>query len=170
MSEVKSGRGSIPASAGAPGIASPGATSVGVYPRVCGGTRTKDLVREVGKGLSPRLRGHHQIVANISNWSGSIPASAGAPIMCNSGYVSPRVYPRVCGGTNVQGVTERITAGLSPRLRGHRGQRRGSGRVLGSIPASAGAPHTVRCRGRHTGVYPRVCGGTRAPRRHSPPR
>ena len=105
----------------------------------------------------------------------------------------PTVYPRVCGGTmrpdplagspRVRGHQSipgpLVTAGLSPRVRGHpieRGLKLESAsavypRVCGgtqpahtlspqTVPACAGAPRE-RTPTRHRGqVYPRVCGGT----------
>ena len=48
--------------------------------------------------------------------------------------------------------------GLSPRVRGNRGTRRGRGRRRRSIPACAGEPLYTIGIGSATPVYPRVCG------------
>ena len=70
----------------------------------------------------------------------SIPACAGEP----SGSVmmkrQPRVYPRVCGGTDEDYWYRHLYPGLSPRVRGnhHREGRRVCYRR--SIPACAGEP------------------------------
>ena len=51
-----------------------------------------------------------------------------------------KVYPRVCGGTALFGVSGTIVAGLSPRVREN---RMGNAAALvrgGSIPACAGEP------------------------------
>ena len=71
-----------------------------------------------------------------------------------------RVYPRVCGGTQ---VTDRFAGGhwgLSPRVRGNLQRRYQHNRRLGSIPACAGEPSSWLDTQRSGRVYPRVCGGT----------
>ena len=110
---------SIPASAGAPDIGSTSSKTPEVYPRVCGGTQR--LVRSGAgfRGLSPRLRGHRAARKIRSRFSGSIPASAGAPGIKVRGSSSAEVYPRVCGGTNFCILDVGLDVGLSPRLRGH---------------------------------------------------
>ena len=50
--------GSIPAYAGEPGRLLISARPVGVYPRVCGGTKHCRLARRIATGLSPRMRGN----------------------------------------------------------------------------------------------------------------
>ena len=57
-----------------------------------------------------------------------------------------------------------IIAGLSPRVRGNPPHRPRGRAGLGSIPACAGEPLQCRAMGAGGGVYPRVCGGTRAGR------
>ena len=53
--------------------------------------------------------------------------------------------------------------GLSPRVRGNPGPRRGSSRGHGSIPACAGEPWGSSAVVLQARVYPRVCGGTGVP-------
>ena len=50
--------GSIPACAGEPKRQPFGMTSERVYPRVCGGTRTMEVLNKRIEGLSPRVRGN----------------------------------------------------------------------------------------------------------------
>ena len=50
-------------------------------------------------GLSPRVRGNHFPADHRDAQFGSIPACAGEPRAGNSLMSRPRVYPRVCGGT-----------------------------------------------------------------------
>ena len=111
---------SIPACAGEPRGSCPTADRFGVYPRVCGGTVTKNG--------SPTIS------------EGSIPACAGEPRRSARRSISPAVYPRVCGGTMVEIPRVGEALGLSPRVRGNpplvvaaTGERR-------SIPACAGEP------------------------------
>ena len=101
-SEPAIGPGSIPAPAGEPTVA-------------C----NSDEVHGV-EGLSPHLRGNQGLPESNSPFERSIPAPAGEPTvdtnLCN---VKP-VYPRTCGGTDVDGKLVHGVEGLSPHLRGNR--------------------------------------------------
>ena len=74
----------------------------------------------------------------------------------------PRVYLRVCGGTD--GVTSDMArhVGLSPRVRRHPTDGAYVHRAHGSISACAEAPGYDTPLLSARGVYLRVCGGTRA--------
>ena len=72
----------------------------------------------------------------------------------------PPVYPRVCGGTSSTDDSDSVGEGLSPRVRGNRGQGTDQRRFAGSIPACAGEPRRTAKRRKLFAVYPRVCGGT----------
>ena len=94
---------------------------------------------------------------------GSIPACAGEPRTLCPPPMTPRVYPRVCGGTDNSKTRSNRIPGLSPRVRGNR-PRCGAGRCPpGSIPACAGEPARWATWSRPGWVYPRVCGGTATP-------
>ena len=71
--------GSIPAWAGEPGCPTLGARSSGVYPRVGGGTGTRDRLSRCFRGLSPRGRGNHDETEGPRSLNRSIPAWAGEP-------------------------------------------------------------------------------------------
>ena len=119
-------------------------------------------------GLSPRVRGNRSGSAPLSVMTRSIPACAGEPSACCFNGRSPRVYPRVCGGTDAQVKSFEPVSGLSPRVRGTTCPLwRYRHDLAGSIPACAGEPHKVTWRGNIVNalawVYPRVCGGTRSP-------
>ena len=152
--------GSIPACAGEPEFIRQGVRAIGVYPRVCGGTRISPSVFRPPIGLSPRVRGNRigQPVRLGVNWS--IPACAGEPTESSfrSG-ISP-VYPRVCGGTTCVSRALSASLGLSPRVRGNRPRRLAAAARGGSIPACAGEPPLSDRHPRRPEVYPRVCGGT----------
>ena len=131
-----------------------------VYPRVCGGTRYSPWTRRISTGLSPRVRGNPGPAGPDRQRVGSIPACAGEPCTAAWGTPSPRVYPRVCGGTRADVGPRQRLLGLSPRVRGNLGAwPDGDGR-RGSIPACAGEPALPPVRPSMTLVYPRVCGGT----------
>ena len=153
---------------------------MGVYPRVCGGTRPSCPEPAARQGLSPRVRGNHQANQCAASSGGSIPACAGEPPpptrrspsirvyprVCGeptssmSRTISHRVYPRVCGGTAKRGASCPPPRGLSPRVRGNRGRGGAAPVDRGSIPACAGEPLGFGRGRRLHGVYPRVCGGT----------
>ena len=70
---------SIPACAGEPNPAHPGASARGVYPRVCGGTDGDPGQPPIQWGLSPRVRGNRGCRGRPGKPAGSIPACAGEP-------------------------------------------------------------------------------------------
>ena len=112
------------------------------------------------RGLSPRVRGNRGGRGSDGEYRGSIPACAGEPNSVSAFMKARRVYPRVCGGTDVQCAVGALPDGLSPRVRGNRRSvQRGRCR-LGSIPACAGEPAPTSSLGDPIQVYPRVCGGT----------
>ena len=73
-----------------------------VYPRVCGGTSASWAILSMMLGLSPRVRGNHDVVVGRVVAVGSIPACAGEPNSLAATSSISRVYPRVCGGTQSQ--------------------------------------------------------------------
>ena len=91
-------------------------------------------------GLSPRGRGNQGAIVKGLVWLlRSIPAWAGEPLASAlPDMVYAKVYPRVGGGTVMDGVSVCASSGLSPRGRGS----------------------TARRRERKAKVYPRVGGGT----------
>ena len=92
--------------------------------------------------------------------AGSIPACAGEPSGTARGPVPPRVYPRVCGGTQPVFLRGSLYPGLSPRVRGNHGLVRQYHVRERSIPACAGEPPRRKVTAPGAEVYPRVCGGT----------
>ena len=153
-------RRSIPACAGEPGRQRLGFQRCWVYPRVCGGTNSVYRRNSDRCGLSPRVRGNPRRPRNCSRPDGlsprvrgnrrvghladgaqrSIPACAGEPRTTPGAPPSPRVYPRVCGGT--QGRHQHVLhhQGLSPRVRGNLLRARVHVLHARSIPACAGEP------------------------------
>ena len=151
---------SIPASAGEPSGRWPHRACRGVYPRECGGTCQPSTSQHQPAGLSPRVRGNRHQRCHFQSASGSIPASAGEPVLRFASGEQATVYPRECGGTIPQLPSSPPPRGLSPRVRGNRCTAAPRPAAAGSIPASAGEPATSwRCRGSGR-VYPRECGGT----------
>ena len=163
MWRVPSGnRRSIPACAGEPNRHRRPPGKRRVYPRVCGGTAETVSSTRSTTGLSPRVRGNPRHNLGAPGAVGSIPACAGEP-QCRRGTdANRRVYPRVCGGTQITltiGVNE---PGLSPRVRGNRPASIPTVACQRSIPACAGEPRRVMLSRAGNRVYPRVCGGTGA--------
>ena len=134
--------GSIPACAGEPGPAGRRTPTARVYPRVCGGTLVGAFTPENSTGLSPRVRGNLQEIANPRLAEGSIPACAGEPPSPSSAGDRSGVYPRVCGGTWSSVMPAAASRGLSPRVRGNQAKGLPAGRGIGSIPACAGEPRS----------------------------
>ena len=131
-----------------------------VYPRACGGTSLHSGSHPRRKGLSPRVRGnraeHLQTPVNV----GSIPARAGEPQSLTPRPLAFSVYPRACGGTDLDMVLQSGQLGLSPRVRGNLPEHVGNIQVGGSIPARAGEPSRAEMPVKDHEVYPRACGGT----------
>ena len=93
--------GSIPACAGEPGVGVAAASTLRVYPRVCGGTNATHEMMEPEDGLSPRVRGNLRRDIDKCAYRGSIPACAGEPDSPAPASGACPVYPRVCGGTDI---------------------------------------------------------------------
>ena len=131
---------SIPACAGQPAITWTIKTAKEVYPRVCGAAGAVFSDPDNDAGLSPRVRGSPITLRSATSTSRSIPACAGQPPIFTQWGRLEQVYPRVCGAA--AGAFERtgLHNGLSPRVRGSLGQRRGDPSCSGSIPACAGQP------------------------------
>ncbi len=134
-----------------------------------GGTSLQYFTTPCRWGLSPRARGNPHVKAKPDASWGPIPACAGEP---NSGFAFGSLlgaYPRVRGGTFLQGQHGNDAEGLSPRARGNRKAIGLRPKVQGPIPACAGEPNKdkpqpIRCR-----AYPRVRGGTALMPRPFPP-
>ena len=116
----------------------------------------------VPKGLSPRMRGNPLKTPREMTLHRSIPAYAGEPHAHQTAARPHRVYPRVCGGTLFPSDDNRRKKGLSPRMRGNQQPYSAPSFRLRSIPAYAGEPFSDCDCFERIGVYPRVCGGTRA--------
>ena len=132
-----------------------------VYPRVCGGTSTANVILPLRNRSIPACAGEPAVdgITSVTN-AGLSPACAGEPGLVDPGSRVSEVYPRVCGGTSVAGTLGNPLGGLSPRVRGNRQRPCSMMAARRSIPACAGEP-TPRLRPTRTErVYPRVCGGT----------
>ena len=70
-------------------------------------------------GLSPRVRGNPPARPVSASPPRSIPACAGEPLRRPAPIPAPRVYPRVCGGTELKELLRAEAKGLSPRVRGN---------------------------------------------------
>ena len=112
---------SIPACAGEPPRMAASSAASAVYPRVCGGTRVGGKDDRPARGLSPRVRGNRPFVGYSGQTLRSIPACAGEPATSPVDTGLLRVYPRVCGGTQVNETAGVGIEGLSPRVRGNPG-------------------------------------------------
>ena len=156
--------GSIPACAGEPLPGECAGRGSRVYPRVCGGTAYVEYIRELAKGLSPRVRGNRRIRRCSRLAVGSVPACAGEPDSSSLCPLRRRVYPRVCGGTDLRQCAPENGQGLSPRVRGNHSTVPVPRQGRGSIPACAGEPSPACAKTDAPRVYPRVCGGTRRTR------
>ena len=152
--------GSIPAHAGEPRAIAGFSRREWVYPRTCGGTAMAHVDAIHAHGLSPHMRGNRLAEPRAGCTRGSIPAHAGEPGRSSPAAGSPRVYPRTCGGTGVDGSLAGGEQGLSPHMRGNQDLTFGVTMTEGSIPAHAGEPGGRFEPCPSLRVYPRTCGGT----------
>ena len=134
---------------------------VGLSPRVRG-NHAEELSRRETDGSIPARAGELPCASISPGIMGSIPARAGEPIPRWSRNGRLRVYPRACGGTCPACSRFNPVPGLSPRVRGNRGQVVPCARDQGSIPARAGEPLSRSRKSKTRRVYPRACGGTAA--------
>ena len=130
-----------------------------VYPHVCGGIGFSRFAHQDSGGLSPRVRGHLEQDFGWNPPEGSIPTCAGASATVPVADLPDGVYPHVCGGIFGPGGIGSPSAGLSPRVRGHRRPLWMRLDDQRSIPTCAGASAAHRDGGSRTWVYPHVCGG-----------
>ena len=86
---------------------------------MCGGTLQSSVTRSSPWGLSPRVRGNLDKIAEFLYLVRSIPACAGEPLNDNIIAGAHKVYPRVCGGTPAPEDWPALARGLSPRVRGN---------------------------------------------------
>ena len=154
--------GSIPACTGEPGLLCRRSRGPMVYPRVYGGTAPTVLRIAKCLGLSPRVRGNPTWISGQCDMTGSIPACTGEPSGASGAVVADGVYPRVYGGTLYLGSPNRLSMGLSPRVRGNPMLPCVFAPTERSIPACTGEPRNPRLNRRSSEVYPRVYGGTGA--------
>ena len=113
-------------------------------------------------GLSPRMRGSPQRPHRLKHRRGPIPAHAGEPGRADVTHRWAGAYPRACGGALRFMAARSVAWGLSPRMRGSRGQRDLGVRLRGPIPAHAGEPFGSGCCWGSSWAYPRACGGAAA--------
>ncbi len=95
----------IPAGAGKPPTTYRSPYSAWGYPRGCGETRHRSVLRCASGGLSPRVRGNRRSVQVIGLIIRAIPAGAGKPCTDGGECVPFEGYPRGCGETFVTSVT-----------------------------------------------------------------
>jgi len=150
---------SIPTCAGASRRRGCGPLGNRVYPHVCGGIADRAGPVHLSRGLSPRVRGHHNGITRALARERSIPTCAGASTPQETHFTTYRVYPHVCGGIASTPAGLQASAGLSPRVRGHLWQEWIVAVGAGSIPTCAGASRGPRSARGHSRVYPHVCGG-----------
>ena len=152
--------GPIPADAGEPWVEHRHRAKSGAYPRGRGGTGFSYATDATQWGLSPRTRGnpHRNEVQQARH--GPIPADAGEPRPGPPAPAAVRAHPRGRGGTPLPSLLQRRHAGLSPRTRGNRDQRRLCRHPPGPIPADAGEPPPITRSSVAARAYPRGRGGT----------
>ncbi len=134
--------------------------TLGVHPRVCGGSRARLPVPREPPGASPRVRGKLRHARRAAAVPGCIPACAGEAWAARHSGVFRRVHPRVCGGSDHLAALLHFRRGASPRVRGKPFKLRHRSTPSRCIPACAGEAGSARTGARIGWVHPRVCGGS----------
>ena len=152
--------GSIPACTGKPMIRGASSDAGRVYPRVYGETIVVDFSPATARGLSPCVRGNRRRCLAPGTPARSIPACTGKPCAHRLRPSVAGVYPRVYGETASPRPASSLSWGLSPRVRGNRGDSPLGSCLFGSIPACTGKPSGIASFFPLPEVYPRVYGET----------
>ncbi len=129
-----------------------------VHPRACG--ESEAVLDRAARltGPSPRVRGKPCDPGRVYASVGSIPARAGKATGTRFHRRATSVHPRACGESGSLTRWQRSVPGPSPRVRGKRPARAGSGARRRSIPARAGKAPSSRCPSSGGAVHPRACG------------
>ncbi len=98
-----------------------------VHPRVCGERVVPATAVVPAGGSSPRVRGTRTLQSLPQATCRFIPACAGNACRCCHPRYAAAVHPRVCGERLFNELTNQVRAGSSPRVRGTRLPRLGSG-------------------------------------------
>ena len=128
------------------------------HPRVCGEQYVPRALLLAWWGSSPRVRGTVDVIRQIGNLNGIIPACAGNSRWARPQAVHLRDHPRVCGEQEAATTSLKLSQGSSPRVRGTVNTKVGEVLLKGIIPACAGnRPDPPVC-AVTSGDHPRVCG------------
>ncbi len=148
----------IPACAGNTRYYRQSAQSAAVHPRVCGEHLVLGVIKFVGGGSSPRVRGTPGRDCRCWSRSRFIPACAGNTVVKHRDTAPATVHPRVCGEHTKPSTIARPTSGSSPRVRGTPWMRLCWRVYLRFIPACAGNTVAQNNICSMLTVHPRVCG------------
>ncbi len=154
------GKRSIPAGAGEADKDRHRVPRSGVNPRGCGGSPDTNSVNGKMSGQSPRVRGKPRLSVGFELDMRSIPAGAGEALAKVRERARPKVNPRGCGGSAVEGLRKGDCRGQSPRVRGKRRASSGPAGPSRSIPAGAGEALAKGMKHKTMRVNPRGCGGS----------
>ena len=110
--------GIIPARAGSRSTANTNGCGRRDHPRACGEQNQVDVLRVMGLGSSPRVRGAGELAAELNIYVGIIPARAGSSSSFAREYAAARDHPRACGEQAARVLLPINNKGSSPRVRG----------------------------------------------------
>ena len=147
LSPQPSGR-IIPAHAGQTKLGSLAFSLNSDHPRACGANSAFELVRRIGCGSSPRMRGKLVINAVVGQPRRIIPAHAGQTAFARTRGRHRPDHPRACGANTMGFGTHRPDLGSSPRMRGKLRLVHVLGYLIRIIPAHAGQTCSFSTRSR----------------------
>ena len=128
------------------------------HPRGCGEHPMARLIRPLGRGSSPRMRGAPKGLIQENMIIRIIPADAGSTRCRGRRETTRWDHPRGCGEHDCTPLKVCTLDGSSPRMRGAPCAGDGHQYGLGIIPADAGSTDYKRLEGVLYEDHPRGCG------------
>ena len=137
--------------------------SPGAHPRACGENSLTCIVCGKPLGSPPRLRGKLLAYRGCRRRLRLTPAPAGKTRKRFPKSCSRQAHPRACGENVAEYMSQTISIGSPPRLRGKLEEALDGVSVGGLTPAPAGKTLPARALARRARAHPRACGENKAP-------
>ena len=148
----------IPACAGSTGPAASRRSLSRDHPRMCGEHGEHIMVGQSLTGSSPHVRGAPAGGAFIALAKRIIPACAGSTASRSRWSLRSRDHPRMCGEHTIKHLSEFLSEGSSPHVRGAHVTKTCKNLAHGIIPACAGSTFRISDGGPPARDHPRMCG------------
>ena len=150
--------GIIPACAGSTGVLFESVAPARDHPRMCGEHDCVPLDFPLDSGSSPHVRGAPDLLFQVIQCLGIIPACAGSTLATPSGRRTHGDHPRMCGEHMAVTGYQDAPWGSSPHVRGAPQSPTAFGNPHGIIPACAGSTFRPTMADARPRDHPRMCG------------